>query len=1464
MNDIDIKIEMRDAVSLASQQNGYPLLRKIRVKNKSKETAQDVRVSISFDPAFASAEEVHIGDIPAGKSAGSDNIPINISTDYLANLSESITGKVTLSVRCGDMQGSKEATKELKLYPYDRWEGEDFPELLACYCVPNNPALRPVIKRASEILAKRTGDPSLNGYQTGDPGRVKQMAGAVFDAVKELGITYSNPPACCGEPGQRIRMPEEIMSSLMGTCLDTSVFQASLLEAIGLRPIIVLTTSHAFCGVWLTENCSKDAVNKDSASLRKRTADGINEIIVFETTVADKAHEVSFDDSIIAAESTLATADNFHCWLDIEAARRIDIRALPQRVLTPDGYVIITPERIKEFTPCDLPDADEINLDKPSSVDRKTIWERKLLDLSVRNRLLNVGRSVQCAEPDPWLLAKRLDEGSGISLDGMSSPIPSRKTGAYHVLTPDAYEYNFARREFEDGRLHVYSFSDEMTDDIISGLRHNAKDIMEECGANSLYVTVGTLRWSDPTEHGGKSFLAPIMLFPVEFSKIGNFIHGTGEDPVVNLTLLEMLRQKFGISIPGLDPLPRKDGNIDVQLVMNTIRKAVMDRKDWDIDPLVFIGTFNFNKFVMWNDIHSHSKMLDENPVTRSLMDGKLDQKVLCGVSCQDGRTIDEQCPPSDILLPIKADSSQMKAIRDAVDGKSFIVHGPAGTGKSQTITNIIANALYRGKKVLFVSEKKAALEVVQKRLASIGLDPFCLELHSNTATKTKVLRKLDDTLGMSRPAAPEEFESCASRLEASISTLNGHVKDLHTVHQCGLSAYGCIAAYLSCDDNLPRYDLPAEWMEKATPSNISEARTAVSDYAASARHSAIPAGHALFGLPVTSYTSRMEQQIRESLEGIVAAKSIFKVHKWASSLESILSFSLGSRLSRGFTARTKETAAKWLSGIDDLRRFALYNKGRQRVTDCGLECVALAFENGEISSDSIEEAFEKSLNRSLAEWMMMDTPELNTFCGDLFESSISVFRKVSDNMRDLCRKQIVSKLAASLPDPNQAAIKDTQLFILKRAVRNTARGMSLRTLFSKIPDVLPQICPCMLMSPISVAQYLSAKAGMFDLVIFDEASQMPTSEAVGTIARGKSLVIVGDPKQLPPTTFFETHTFDEENADKEDLESILDDALSISLPSLHLRWHYRSRHESLITFSNMSYYDGRLLTFPSNDDLSSRVIMHRLEGVYDRGKSRQNEAEATAIVQRVQELLTNPETRDRSIGIVTFNINQRGLIERKLDSLCKKNKEIAELVNREDEPLFVKSLENVQGDERDIILFSVGFGRDKDGRMSMNFGPLNQAGGWRRLNVAVSRSRCAMEVFSTIGPEDMTVDSATPRGVSDLRSFLAYAQDGTITKATHSSETKRDLYIEALAEELRKKGYQVRTHVGSSDFRVDIGVVDKDNPERYSFGIICDGYCYASAEAASDRELIRPEVLEALGWKLERRWIMDKYIING
>ena len=326
-------------------------------------------------------------------------------------------------------------------------------------------------------------------------------------------------------------------------------------------------------------------------------------------------------------------------------------------------------------------------------------------------------------------------------------------------------------------------------------------------------------------------------------------------------------------------------------------------------------------------------------------------------------------------------------------------------------------------------------------------------------------------------------------------------------------------------------------------------------------------------------------------------------------------------------------------------------------------------------------------------------------------------------------------------------------------------------------------------------------------------------------------------------------------------MESILDECIALSFPSVHLKWHYRSRHESLIAFSNANYYDNGLLTFPSNDDLSTRVSFHSVDGTYDRGRTRTNEIEAEAVVQEVKRRLMDPKEQQKSIGIVTFNVSQKNLIDKKLEELLLKNKTLARTAANQDEPMFVKSLENVQGDERDVILFSVGYGLDRRGRVSLNFGPLNQDGGWRRLNVAVSRARQEMLVFSSLQPEQIVENGFVPRGVTDLKAFLKYARDGReVLDIASPADVKENLFAEKIADGLRAGGYIVQTSIGSSDFRVDIGVVDPSNPGSYLYGILLDGPGYASAEAARDREIIRPRVLEGLGWTIKRDWILDRY----
>lgn len=423
---------------------------------------------------------------------------------------------------------------------------------------------------------------------------------------------------------------------------------------------------------------------------------------------------------------------------------------------------------------------------------------------------------------------------------------------------------------------------------------------------------------------------------------------------------------------------------------------------------------------------------------------------------------------------------------------------------------------------------------------------------------------------------------------------------------------------------------------------------------------------------------------------------------------------------------------------------------------------------------------------------------------------------------------------------------------------------MALRQLFSKIPNLLTRLKPCLLMSPISVAQYLDPAHSPFDLVIFDEASQVPTCEAVGAIARGKEAIIVGDPNQLPPTSFFMTmNTDDDDGLDIKDLESILDDCLAIRMPEEHLRWHYRSQHESLISFSNYQYYNNSLHTFPSPDDLTPAVKIVYVEGVYDRGKSKQNRAEADAIVAEVVKRLLDPELSKRNIGVVTFSQAQQRLIEDLLDEQVRQNPEIECFFNSSvEEPVFVKNLENVQGDERDVILFSVGYGPDAQGRISYNFGPLNREGGWRRLNVAVSRARQEMMVFSTLRSDQLDLSRTNAKGVADLKAFLEYAERGKqalYMQHTATADAEHDtLFEEQVSLALKEKGYKVQAQVGCSGYKIDLAIVDPDRPGRYLLGIECDGATYHRSKTARDRDKLREMVLRKLGWKIHRIWSTD------
>ena len=517
-------------------------------------------------------------------------------------------------------------------------------------------------------------------------------------------------------------------------------------------------------------------------------------------------------------------------------------------------------------------------------------------------------------------------------------------------------------------------------------------------------------------------------------------------------------------------------------------------------------------------------------------------------------------------------------------------------------------------------------------------------------------------------------------------------------------------------------------------------------------------------------------------------------------------------------------------------------------------------FEKGSILGQDIVNYFTKNLYHNCADYIIEQDVQLSSFNGKLFEEKIRKFRQFNKKFEKLTKDELYAKLASKVPSFAQEVAQSSEIGILQRNIRNNGRGMSIRKLFDTIPTLITRICPCMLMSPISVAQYIDVNNFKFDLIIFDEASQMPTSEAVSAIARGNNLIVVGDPKQMPPTNFFSTNNIDEENIEKEDMESILDDGLALSLPSIHLLWHYRSKHESLITFSNTQFYENSLLTFPSPDDLTTKVKFINIPGYYDRGKSRQNSFEAKAVIEEIITRLSDPELSKKSIGVVTFSSVQQILIDDMLTEAFKLRPDLEIKATESYEPIFIKNLENVQGDERDVILFSVGYGPDKDKKVNLNFGPLNREGGWRRLNVAVSRARYEMKVFSTLKAEQIDITRTASLGVAGLKAFLEYAEKGKSSLSTLKVNGKHQDsgFIDSLANRLRAEGFDVLTNIGSSGFKIDIGIINPKVPSEYQLGVLCDGPNYRDSKTAKDREIIQSEVLGLLGWNTHKVWSCD------
>lgn len=1694
-----IKVEFiyLPVINFALQQNRIPVIRFFSIENTSEKNIKDIRIKLTIEPECAESILYNIESIAANESIRIDDLKLKLSTNFFIQLTERLAGNILMEILAGD-EILFQKDFPIDVLAFDQWSGTSvLPEMLSAFITPNHPVILPIQKRASAILETLTGSADLNEYQSRNPNRVKSQMAAIYNAIAEQDIIYSSVPASFEISGQRIRLADNVLSQKMGTCLDMALLYASCLEAIGMHPLIILTQKHAYAGAWLIPDTFPDSVIDDSSFLSKRTADGINEILLVEATCMNKGNNCPFDQAVKIASDNMK--GDFMLALDVKRTRFSGIRPLPQRILSGEHWKVEETEKLiseKEIAaPASLNPYDLSNLSTDIQVTKQLLWERKLLDLSLRNNLLNTRitkNTLQLISSDLDKFEDALADGSEFCL--MPKPTdwenPLYDFGIYHSIVSSDPVIELIRSEISQKRLRTYLTETEL-DRVLKHLYRSSRLSIEENGANTLYLALGLLKWYE-TSYSERPRYAPILLLPVEMIRKsaakGYIIRSREEDTILNITLLEMLRQNFGINIPVADPLPRDESGVNVRLIYSIFRNSIKDQQKWDVEEQAILGIFSFNKFIMWNDIHNNADKLIENKLVHSLVSGKIEFDV--DDNTIDASELDKILSPADIVLPISADSSQLEAIYEAINDKTYILHGPPGTGKSQTITNIIANALYNGKRVLFVAEKMAALSVVQSRLEAIGLAPFCLELHSNKAKKTAVLSQLKATTEVVKLHSPENFARDVTRLFELRKELNVYIEALHKSYPFGLSLYEAITKYLQLNTE---YELkfPQTLFRNLNEDIILEWLDTVDLLVSVGNACGHPHNHPLTGINILKYTPELKEKLyhllKESIQTLIDLKSdigilqklldqntevqyskqqveyfntifsvllriyeltpdllkdakpaetlatckeilthgkerdkhkkevtdfftedIFEINakvllnnwniatsKWFiprhfgqkkvydqlkpyiykgtlkqldvreiltniikycdkkrqvvayseklqsffgkfakpeaeqwDEIEQIMDdfslldnalFSFAKNISEVYELK-KNLAKQLIHGVDAFKKFhgdsiVKFSDQFKKITETDIELsnmlnietydlyddsflwientllrqnlwltnlenlkdwyqwitvsrkmtqlkigfIAEEYQRKNIPTGQIKNSFCKGFYHATIDFIISQDPVLELFKGKLFNDVISKYKELTKEFEDITKKELYAKLAANIPSFTIEAAQNSEVGILQRSIKSNGRGMSIRNLFDQIPTLLSRMCPCMLMSPISVAQYINPDAEKFDLIIFDEASQMPTYEAIGAIARGKNMIIVGDPKQMPPTNFFSVITVDEDNLDKEDLESILEDSLALSIPSRYLLWHYRSKHESLIAFSNSEYYENKLLTFPSPDNIDSKVCLVYVDGFYDKGKSRQNKQEAQAIVKEIERRLSDNILNKKSIGVVTFSSVQQNLIEDLLSDLFVLRPDLESVALDRKEPLFIKNLENVQGDERDVILFSVGYGPDAEGRVSMNFGPLNRIGGERRLNVAVSRARYEMKIFSTLRSDQIDLNRTSAVGIAGLKRFLEYAERGErINCEKQLNVTEKTSIEQIIAKKLTELDYEVHTNIGASGYKIDIGVVDDKNPGKYILGILCDGENYRRTKTTRDREIVQNNVLRMLGWNICRVWTLD------
>lgn len=1657
----------------------YSLIQEIKIKNNSTSSYESLQMKIKFNVPFLKIDDIFIASINP-YSEITLFIPI-ISVDYdnYINLNESIPCDLTLSLIEND-NVIAESNYLFNILPIMQPSDNLYLDyrLYAKYVTPN----ASIVKNATLDLNKDYNTPIIT-YLNHDFKTFLAEIKRVYEYFHYANITYQVPPAGTVPANfdnhvfvQRLRLADEVLTTHKGTCLDNSLLFCSLLQELGFHPILVLLKTHALVGIFSDEKLHfTDGILTNQYELYNLAT--TEKIILVDIVCGCANYNFSFTEAMAEGMKHINDFNEELYAIDIDKCHQSFFAPLPTIKEDYNFQANIQALKLKESEEKRILNVKYIDLEQnQEKKDRFSIWEKKLLDLTEANPLVNFHfretNTVRIVSKKP--IAEMLD-GSNIYFETIDNKFP-------HVVKEEVK--SFIQDEKKNDELNFLIKAIDYEGVIGVGLNKNLKKIkaksdlaLEETGAPTLYLSLGVIHYPRrkreirDLNHLGT---APFMVLPVKLikEKMGNRFHLEYDldDLMINQTFFEYYRLEH----PGVDfsALYKIDSDYSYFDYVATFKKhAHMDLK---LDEnIVFLANLSFSHYIMWLDMHKRRDELKKNLIVKSIIKNEsLLQEDLTS-------TKDDTIDYMSFVAPLAYDSTQLRAILAGSKGRSFILNGPPGTGKSQTIVNMIVNAFYNGKTVLFVAEKKAALDVVYDRLDKLKLSRFCLELHSNKASKqaffTKLATIMAEGSSLANPLFTEKSLTLNYKKEALAEKMakmhqRKYVKSLYEAickeEECcyldnDFDASEIIASYSKEDyekgknfiaeftrlsSAIKNFDSTPLKLLRLTNFNFTDCAKALSivkEYQAlylelkqvyyaicqkfkmryllndqilndvmallDARFSCeIASEHLAYyatndqnkdlkTFDVARKTLALQKELEASLEvssllnlkietlndelslkhffirdfwinhkAKKMLKPFFKVklkggrsklrllyqkifdyqkyyHYLIDEDEGIIQ-ALGIKISENlddlnhlqevyqntqnyvlnalkikphlldsntlFTiqfdddlhllyqkitplyAKLKETNCRFVEMFSP--EYSLLNEAEnavnfdllldyllvdgnyeylmqmtrlnQLILSCDDLIIKYLIKQLLISKEKVkhfDDLYEYIISLAVIKLSFNDS-DINFFNGLEYNSQLQAYRNLLNEFKNIGIEEVYAKLTAGLNHENIKYAASSPIGILKKHIANNGRKTTIREVLLNYDDIIRAYFPCFLMSPLSAAQYLSVSDNMkkFDIVIFDEASQIPTYEAIGPIARGNSLIVSGDPKQMPPANYFGANIdYAQDEASLQDATSLLDECIAIGMPNYQLSYHYRSRHESLIAFSNQKFYNNSLLVFPSPKEVKSMIHFKNIPIDVTKKNSGLSDVEIKEIISTINNIMSLEKNKAKSLGVIVFNMNQREILADYFNDYLDTHKDLKakldEAAEITREPFFIKSLENVQGDERDIIILSINFNKSSYGYPLIN-GPLTIDNGERRLNVAVSRSKEEMYVLSTIKASDFPlIINAKGQGPKMLRDFLDYAENCGFRRINKNENPN---YIASLiANDLKEYGYETDLNIGISGFVIDIAIKDK-NKADYVLGIILDKDTQNDNITFNDQVYVMDMVLKGLKWNIINVYALDYY----